>query len=135
MKIKIVDWNAFEKSNGLYFTRDINIVNNFNVYAMELGKKEKRLLVYMDFISFKYLGFINFNDCIEVVDNKVDKTWIFNENFIKKVFTDDLYYQKYSFKNIFAPAWMFDSDFLVNLYENPIIAEEEFFKQMEYNSN
>ena len=48
MKIKIIDWKLFEKSNGIYFTRDINIVNDYNVYAMEIGKKHNKEVILVD---------------------------------------------------------------------------------------
>ena len=42
MRIKVIDWEYFEKSNAIYFTRDINIVNEFTVYAIEVSKKIKK---------------------------------------------------------------------------------------------
>ena len=130
MKIKIVDWNKFEKNNAIYFTRDINIVNEFNVYAIEIGKKEKNLLVYMDFISFKHLGFIKLDNCIELIDNRIDNDWIFKDKFVCEILVDNLYIQKYKFENMFASSWMFSSTFFADLTENPVKAEEEFFKKI-----
>lgn len=130
MKIKIIDWKLFEKSNAIYFTRDINIVNDFNVYAMEIASKRKRLLVYMDFISFKYLGFIEFNDCVMITENSISDDWVYNKELNLNIYTNDLYYQKYSFENIFAPEWMTLSTFLVDLRENPVKAEKEFLSHM-----
>ena len=133
MKIRITDWNCFEKRNAIYFTRDINIVNDFNVYAMQISKKGKKLLVYMDFISSKYLGFIKLNDCVMISDNNIPNDWIYKEKLILNIFIDDLfcqYYQKYSLENIFAPEWMTKSNFFVDLHENPVMAEEEFLSHM-----
>lgn len=129
MKIKITDWNYFEKSNAIYFTRDINIVNDFKVYAMQISKKEKKLLVYMDFISSKYLGFIKLNDYVMISDNSIPNDWIYKEKLVLNILEDNLFsqhYQKYSLDNIFAPEWMTKSNFFVDLHENPVIAEEEF---------
>lgn len=133
MKIKITDWNYFEKSNAIYFTRDINIVNDFKVYAMQISKKEKKLLVYMDFISSKYLGFIKLNDCVMISDNSIPNDWIYKEKLVLNILEDNLFsqhYQKYSLDNIFAPEWMTKSNFFVDLHENPVIAEEEFLSHM-----
>lgn len=79
MRIKIIDWKLFGKSNGIYFTRDTNIVNDYNVYAMEIDKKHNKLLVYMDFISFKYLGFIEYNESISIIDNNISNNWVYKK--------------------------------------------------------
>lgn len=130
MKIKIIDWKLFEKSNGIYFTRDINIVNDYNVYAMEIGKKHNKLLVYMDFISFKYLGFIEYNESISIIDNNISNNWVYKKNLVLNIYTNDLYFQKYSYENILAPEWMIQGSFLVDLRENPVKAENEFLAHM-----
>ena len=130
MKIEIKDWNLFEKNNGIYFTRDVNISNIFDVYAIEIGKKHTKLLVYMDFISFKYLGFIKYNESISIIDNNISNDWVYSKNLVLKIFTNDLYYQKYSYRNIFASAWMIQSSFFVDITENPVKAEEDFLKHM-----
>lgn len=133
MKIKITDWNYFEKCNAIYFTRDISIVNDFKVYAMQISKKEKKLLVYMDFISSKYLGFIKLNDCVMISDNSIPNDWIYKEKLVLNILVNNLFsqhYQKYSLDNIFAPEWMTKSNFFVDLHENPVIAEEEFLSHM-----
>ena len=130
MKIKIIDWKLFEKSNGVYFTRDVNITNSFDVYAVEIGKKHTQLLVYMDFISFKYLGFIKYNEAICIIDNNISNDWVYNKNLVLNSFTNDLYYQKYSYENVFAAEWMIQSSFFVDLSENPVKAEEEFLSHM-----
>lgn len=130
MKIKIIDWKLFEKSNGVYFTRDVNITNSFDVYAIEIGKKHTKLLVYMDFISFKHLGFIEYNEAICIIDNNISNDWVYNKNFVLNIFTNDLYYQKYSYENVFAAEWMIQSSFFVDLSENPVKAAEEFLSHM-----
>ena len=130
MKIKIIDWKLFEKSNAVYFTRDVNITNSFDVYAIEIGKKHTQLLVYMDFISFKYLGFIKYNEAICIIDNNISNDWLYNKNLVLNIFTNDLYYQKYSYENVFAAEWMIQSSFFVDLSENPVKAEEEFLSHM-----
>lgn len=130
MKIKIIDWKLFEKSNGIYFTRDINIVNDYNVYAMEIGKKHNKLLVYMDFISFKYLGFIEYNESISIIDNNISNNWVYKKNLVLNIYANDLYFQKYSYENILAPEWMIQGSFLVDLRENPVKAENEFLDHM-----
>lgn len=133
MKIKITDWNYFEKCNAIYFTRDINIVNDFKVYAMQISKKGKKLLVYMDFISSKYLGFIKLNDYVMISDNSIPNDWIYKEKLVLNILEDNLFsqhYHKYSLDNIFAPEWMTKSNFFVDLHENSAIAEEEFLSHM-----
>ena len=130
MRIKVIDWKYFEKSNAIYFTRDINIVNEFTVYAIEVSKKNKKILVYMDFVSFKYLGFIELNKSIAIIENSIPDNWVYKENFILNIFTNDLYYQKYSYENLFVPEWMIRSSFLVDLQERPVKAEEEFLSHM-----
>ena len=130
MKIKIIDWKLFEKSNGVYFTRDVNITNSFDVYAIEIGKKHTKLLVYMDFISFKYLGFIEYNEAICIIDNNISNDWVYNKNLVLNIFTNDLYYQKYSYENVFASEWMIQSSFFVDLRENPVKAENEFLSHL-----
>ncbi len=130
MKIKIIDWKLFEKSNGIYFTRDINIVDDYNVYAMEIGKKHNKLLVYMDFISFKYIGFIEYNESISIIDNNISNNWVYKKNLVLNIYTNDLYFQKYSYENILAPEWMIQGSFLVDLRENPVKAENEFLDHM-----
>jgi hypothetical protein len=97
---------------------------------MELSKKTKKLLVYMDFISFKYLGFIEFNKSIVIIENSIPDNWVYKENFILNIFLNDLYYQKYSYENLFVPEWMIQSSFLVDLRESPVKAEEEFVSYM-----
>ena len=131
MRIKIIDWKLFEKSNGIYFTRDTNIVNDYNVYAMEIDKKHNKLLVYMDFISFKYLGFIEYNESISIIDNNISNNWVYKKNLVLNIYTNDLYSQKYSYENILAPKWMIQGSFLVDLRENPVKAENEFLDHME----
>lgn len=130
MKIRIIDWKLFEKSNGIYFTRDINIVNDYNVYAMEIGKKHNKLLVYMDFISFKYLGFIEYNESISIIDNNISNNWVYKKNLVLNIYANGLYFQKYSYENILAPEWMIQGSFLVDLRENPVKAENEFLDHM-----
>ena len=87
-------------------------------------------LVYMDFISFKYLGFIKYNESISIIDNNISNDWVYSKNLVLKIFTNDLYYQKYSYRNIFASAWMIQSSFFVDITENPVKAEEDFLKHM-----
>lgn len=41
MKIKIINWNLFEETNCIQFTRDKNIKDEFKVYAFYSIKKEE----------------------------------------------------------------------------------------------
>ena len=76
MKIEINNWSLFEKENGLYFTRDINISKQHKVYVIAGRMKKTCFFVYIDFVSWKYLGFVKANKAIKIIDDRHDEDWV-----------------------------------------------------------
>ncbi len=111
MKIKIIDLNLFEKSNGIHFTRDINFQYEYEVLAIsdyrpktiwESSKNRKSFLLLIkfnnDYSSFHWC--VN-NESIKVMDNSVDEKWVKLKSHAIK--SDE---GTVIFRNLYSPKWM-----------------------------
>lgn len=89
MKIKIIDWNEFEKKNAIYFTRDINIENEFDVFVEFKYKKKKYYIFYVDFISFQKIVLIQEDKYYEVVEKFFSEEYVFKKRLFVKYDTEE----------------------------------------------
>ena len=132
MKIKIINWNLFEETNCIQFTRDKNIKDEFKVYAFYSIKKKKYILIYIDFINWKLLDFIIVNEAIEIIDKNIDFEFQFYKKFTSsKIMYDSLvpYKQTKKYQNLYAPKWMVeDKEFFLDIIEDKKVALDKFIK-------
>ena len=126
MKIKIVDWDKFEKTNAIYFTRDTNQIDEFEVWAMFLDKGKKVMLVYLNFVTYNCLSFIDEGDYYIILDNLFDETFHKAERHIS-TYLDDGIKVKLLMKKAVGKKWMFDNkEFFAMAAVNRKKAEEIF---------
>lgn len=109
MKIKINNWNEFETRNATYFTRDINIKNELNVYASYIEKKKKYFLVYMDFVKYKILLWIKDGEYLEIIDQNFSNEYVKVSKYISK-YQDVDGLLKLNMKNVVAKQWMLNNN-------------------------
>lgn len=105
MKIKIHNWNDFEAHNALHFTRDINIKNDLNVSACYTENEIKYFLVYMDFIKYKMLLWIEDGDYLEIIDQNFSNEYVEVSKYISKYQDVDGLLELHM-KNVVAKQWM-----------------------------
>lgn len=145
MKIRINDLNLFEKTNGIYFTRDINFQYEYEVLAIadyfpktiwECRRKRKEFLVLLKFNNDKDNVCFRWcldNDSIEVIDDSINSDWIQTKKFI---YYSEIDRQEIKYTNLECPKWMIDDKaFLYDIIENHKIALEKFkevSKNLEY---
>lgn len=109
MKIKIYNWNDFETHNAIYFTRDINIKNEFNVFACYIEKGKKYFLVYIDFIKCKSLLWIKDGEYLEITDQNFSNEYVKVSKYISK-YQDIDGLLKLKMKNVVAKQWMLNNN-------------------------
>ena len=113
MRIKINNWNEFEKINACYFTRDINIKNEFEVYALfeekDFFSSKKYLLVYINFYSFQKLLFIKEGKYYDILDASFSQKFITVPKYVSSFQSDDgICHVKMS--GLIAKKWMIDDN-------------------------
>lgn len=59
MRIKVIDWNIFKKTNAINFTNDDTIKKEYEVYAFVRTKNKRYVLLYLDFFKHKFLSFFH----------------------------------------------------------------------------
>lgn len=109
MKIKINNWNEFETRNATYFTRDINMKNESNVYACYIKNKKKYFLVYIDFIKYKLLLWIKDGEYFEITDQNFSNEYVKVSKYISK-YQDEEGLLKLNMKNVVAKQWMLNNN-------------------------
>ena len=109
MKIKIHNWNDFETHNAIYFTRDINIKNELNVSACYIENEKKFFLVYMDFIEYKMLLWIEDGEYLEIIDQNFSNEYVKVPKYISK-YQDVDGLLKLNMKNVVAKPWMLNNN-------------------------
>ena len=121
MKIRIKNWNVFEKENSIYFTRDSNISNEIEVLAQLCKKKEHYYLCLIDFYKYKVLSMVKRSYNVELIDSSIPSDRFYCEG-KKYVYRDDEDGDviKETLKDIIAPKWMIDDEsfFLLVGYSN-----------------
>lgn len=80
MKIRIKNWNIFERENKIYFTRDINISNVVNVYGIVCKKRNIYFLSLVDFYTWKAIALIKNTSNIEIIDYDINNMNYFAMN-------------------------------------------------------
>ena len=65
MKIRIKNWNVFEKENSIYFTRDSNISNEIEALAQLWKKREHYYLCLIDYFKYKVLAIVKRSNYVE----------------------------------------------------------------------
>lgn len=131
MRIKINDWDVFEKVNASYFTRNINIHDELEVYAIyEETKPNKRnklyLLVYVDFYTFKKLIFIEGGNYYDVLDDSFNQEFISVSKYVS-IFKNEDGLCNIKMTNLIAKTWMIEeNDFFARVIVNDLIAQEKF---------
>ena len=58
MKIKIINWKDFSNTNAIYFTNDVNLVDEFEVYASYKNKRKRYFLIFINFGRYETLIWI-----------------------------------------------------------------------------
>jgi hypothetical protein len=138
MKIRIINLNLFEKTNGIYFTRDINFQHEYEVLAIkdyypnniwELAKKKKDFLLLLKFNnerdSFCFRWCLN-NDSIEIIDVSINNDWIQTK---KYVYYSDADLQKINYTNLECPKWMIEEKtFFYEIIEDNNKAFDKYIK-------
>lgn len=109
MKIKIHNWNDFETHNAIFFTRDINIKNELNVSACYIENKKNYFLVYMDFIKYKMLLWIEDGEYLEIIDQNFSNEYVKVPKYISK-YQDVDGLLKLNMKNVVAKPWMLNNN-------------------------
>ncbi len=109
MTIKILNWNDFESRNAIYFTRDINIKNDLNVFACYIENDKKYFLVYMDFINYKNLLWIEDGDYLEITDEKFSNEYVEVSKYVSKYQDVDGLLELHM-KNVVAKKWMLNNN-------------------------
>ena len=109
MKIKIHNWNDFETHNAIYFTRDINIKNELNVSACYIENEKNYFLVYMDFIEYKILLWIEDGEYLEIIDQNFSNEYVKVPKYISK-YQDVDGLLELNMKNVVAKPWMLNNN-------------------------
>lgn len=109
MKIKIHNWNDFETHNAIYFTRDINIKNELNVSACYIENEKNHFLVYMDFIEYKILLWIEDGEYLEIIDQNFSNEYVKVPKYISK-YQDVDGLLELNMKNVVAKPWMLNNN-------------------------
>ena len=128
MRIKINNWNFFEKVNACYFTRNINIYDELEVYAIyeETKRNKTYLLVYVDFYTFKKLIFIEDGDYYDVLDDSFTQEFISVSKYVSTFKNEDGLYN-IKMTNLIAKKWMIEEkDFFARVVVNDFVAQEKF---------
>lgn len=128
MKIKIHNWNDFETHNAIYFTRDINIKNELNVSAYYTENEKKYFLVYMDFIEYKILLWIEDGEYLEITDQNFSNEYVKVSKYISK-YQDVDGLLELNMKNVVAKQWMLNNnEFFAMVLSERNLAEKLFVK-------
>lgn len=128
MKIKIHNWNDFETYNALYFTRDINIKNDLNVSACYTENGKKYFLVYMDFIEYNILLWIEDGDYLEIIDQNFSNEYVKVSKYISK-YQDVDGLLELNMKNVVAKQWMLNNnEFFAMVLLDRNLAEKLFIE-------
>jgi hypothetical protein len=136
MKIRIYDLNLFEKTNGIYFTRDINFQYEYEVLAIrdylpnniwEFTKKKQQFLLLLklnndrDGLCFRWC--LN-NPSIEIIDESINKNWIQTKKYI---YYSEVDLQKIKYTNLECPKWMIEEKtFFYEIIEDSNKAFEKY---------
>lgn len=135
MKVKIVDFGLFQKSNGCYFSRNLNSEYIFDVYAIINFKRTKYVLLYI--ADIQMLNFFKLNSSLQIIDASISSKWSFVENYsggTNIYYSGGSYFQTIKYKDVEAPEWMIsDKHFFLEIIEKPEIAREKFFKNEDIN--
>ena len=132
MRIKINNWNIFEKINAYYFTRNININDELEVYAVYESKSKqdkksvKYLLVYVDFYTFKKLLFIEEGNYFDVLDTSFSQEFISVSEYVS-IFKDKEDFCEVKMGNLITKKWMVEeNDFFAWVIVNDLMAQKKF---------
>ena len=109
MKIRIQNWNEFQKRNSIYFTRDMNIKKDLEVFASYVGKRKKYFLVYIDFINYKILTWIENGNYLEIVDNDFSNEYVEATKYISN-YQDIDGLLELQMKDVIAKKWMLENN-------------------------
>ncbi|HOP57435.1 MAG TPA: hypothetical protein PLM51_04640 [Bacillota bacterium] len=130
MKVKIVDFGLFQKSNGYEFSRDLNSEYVFDVYAIITSKKTRYVLLYIS--NIQVLNFFKLNGSLQIIDNRTNSKWCYTKSYSGGThiyYSGGSYFQTIRYKDVNAPEWMIsDKRFFLELIEKPEIAREKFFQ-------
>lgn len=112
MKIKILDWSKFEKQNSIYFTRDINIIDEEELFATDCEnykKGKKYFLVYIDFAKYDIFSWIKEGDYFQIVDDSFDREYIILNSYVSQYHDIDGIVELHM-RDIVAKKWMIESN-------------------------
>lgn len=130
MKIKIHNWNDFETHNAIYFTRDINIKNELNVSACYIENGKNYFLVYIDFIEYKTLLWIEDGEYLEIIDQNFSNEYVKVPKYISK-YQDVDGLLELNMKNVVAKPWMLNNNEFFAMVLLDRNSAEKLFKEKE----
>ncbi len=136
MRIKVIDWNIFKKTNAINFTNDDTIKKEYEVYAFVRIKNKRYVLLYLDFFKHKFLSFILLNEALIFVDDTLDEKFVYRNAIIsEKIIESDglnFWKDKCLLKDVYAPLWMIeDKEFFIDIWSDRKNATIKFLNHLE----
>ena len=127
MKIKITNWDKFEKVNAIYFTRDLNISDIIEILAVYQDGSQKVMLTNIDFYWYKTFGYITEGDYYIVIDESFNEEYVKLDSFVS-TYEENNEFVRLKMKNLVAKKWMIENkSFFAMVWLNSDKAEELFF--------
>lgn len=128
MKIKIINWKDFSNKNAIYFTNDVNLVDEFEVYASYKNKRKRYFLIFINFGRYETLIWIEEGKYYKIIDEQFDDEYVKVNHFYSK-YENQEEFISLVMRKIIAKKWMYNlNSFFAMVIGNRSLAQKIFIE-------